>query len=139
MMHEFRGTIRVTEEGKGRMFDKQTFDKFLSLHPGEIFEVKVSRRRTTPQRGYYWVLMEILGKEVGMSKDETHEVVKFKFLQEECINEATGEVFTRVKSTTELSKMEMAAYIDQIIVWAADQLHITLPEAGENIKLKFDI
>lgn len=138
MIGEFNSTIRVYEDGTFKMFNKDLLTKFLSSHIGETLDIIVRKKKTSKQRGYYWVLMEILGKEIGMSRDEVHEVTKFKFLREEVANEKTGEIFERIRSTKELSKNEMAAYIDQIIIWAADQLHINLPEAGEHLKINFE-
>lgn len=138
MKHELRASIKVNEDGTSYKVSGGDIKKFLSLHPGERFSLKIQKDKTDPQTGYYWVLCKILGDEIGMDKDETHEILKYKFLQEEVVNEKTGECFTRIKSTNELSKEEMGYYIDQIIRWAAEELFIVLPEAGEKLKLDFD-
>lgn len=138
MTHEFRGTIRVNEEGRGKMFDKQTFDKFLSLHPGETFDIIVRKKRTGQQNKYFWVAMQIVGDELGFSKEVAHDIFCKIFLTEEEVSEKTGEAFTRIKGTRELSKLEMMKFIDQIIIYCADELHIILPSPGEKIKLNFE-
>jgi hypothetical protein len=79
--------------------------------------------------------MQIVGDELGFSKEVAHDIFCKIFLTEEEVSEKTGESFTRIKGTRELSKLEMMKFIDQIIIYCADELHIVLPEPGEKIRL----
>jgi hypothetical protein len=52
------------------------------------------------------------------------------------INENSGEVIgTRIKSTTELSTLEMNEFIENMIRWSAEQFNITIPYPNENLQL----
>lgn len=138
MKHELRATIRVNEDGSSYKVMGGDIKKFLSLHPNERFSLHIKKDKTDPQTGYYWFLCKFIGDELGMEKDEMHEVLKFRSLKEEVVNEKTGEVFTRIKSTRELSKEDMSEYIDGIIRWAAESLHIICPLPNEKFKINFD-
>lgn len=135
MKHELRCFVRVSDDGKSHKVMGGDIKKFLSLHPGGKFVIHIKKDRTNQQNRFFWVLMDILGKELGLSKEECHDVFTYKFLHEELVNEATGEVFTRIKGTSELSKEEMMYFIDQLIIYCADELNITLPSPGEKLKL----
>jgi len=135
---DFRGTIRVLEDGTYKVWGGSIKD-FLSQHKGEKFTIHIKKDRTNQQNAFFWVLMTILGEEIGMTKEQAHDVMCYKFLQEEEVNEKTGECFTRIKGTRELSKFDMMKFIDQIIIYCADELHIILPSPGEVMKLDLDI
>lgn len=135
MKNEFRATLRVSGDGKSAKVYGGDMKKFYSHYPGESFIIHLKRDRTNQQNKFFWVLMSILGEELGMTKEECHDVICYKFLKEDSVNEKTGECFTRIKGTRELSKAEMCHFIDQIIIYCADELHIQLPSPGEAIKL----
>ena len=117
------------------MPDKAMFDKFLSHHPNEGFQIILRKNKTGNQHKYYWVICKIIGDELGMSKEEVHDLMKYAHLKEEVVIEATGEILTRIKSTKELSKEEMMEYIDNIIRWCSQNLSLVIPEPGEKLKL----
>lgn len=103
------------------------------LHKVTIAERK--RQRSSRQNAYYWAvpvhLFHQFLNEQGeaMTKEQTHELMKAKFLRETVVNHETGEVFgERVKSTTELSTSEFAEYLDQCIAWLADMFDIVCPD-----------
>lgn len=58
-----------------------------------------------------------------------HELLAHKFLLETVlIDETTGEYMERVKSTTELTAGEMAAYVDAVRKWAFDTFNLEIPD-----------
>lgn len=137
MRHEFKAFVKVSDDGKSTKMFGGSIKEFFALHPGETFIIHAKKNKTSPQNKYFWVLMTILGNEIGMTKEQAHDIMCYKFLLEEEVNEKTGETFQRIRGTSELSKAEMMHFIDQIIVYCADQLHIVLPSPGEVIKMNF--
>lgn len=51
------------------------------------------------------------------------------------VNEETGEEKTRIRSTTELTKIEFNTYLEEIWQWAAEYLSITIPAPNERFVL----
>lgn len=135
MRSEFKGSIRVYEDGKVKFFHREELNKFLSSHPGETFIFHVKKNRTTQQNRYFWLVMTMIGEEVGLTKEEAKEVLAFKFLRFEVVNEKTGEIYERIKSTKELSKLEFMTFLDSVIQFASTELGIRIPEPGEIIKM----
>ncbi len=71
--------------------------------------------------------------------EEVKAICKTKFCTIDVINNDSGEVIgQRIKGTSEMNKMEMVEFIDNVIRWAADYFRIVLPFPGENIKIDFE-
>ena len=112
------------------VFDNRTaFDGYLTTLSGQRVEViirKPKTSRSTLQNSYYWsVVVELLANELGYDKDELHEILKYKFLQ----SNAMGMPY--IKSTTKLSTGEFEEYLSKIKRWAAEFLHIVIPDPNE--------
>ena len=89
---------------------------------------KFSKQRSLNQNRYYWgVVVKILADEIGYSKDEMHDALRWEFLN---ISEDEKALPT-VKSTTELSTIEMETYLEEIREWADTQLDIYIPLPNE--------
>jgi hypothetical protein len=115
---------------------------------------KQKSSRSLQQNKLYWVYIDILSKELGHSKDEMHELVKYKFLKLKrfisvvngksvilaledgiYVDVSTGEIYDiekvepydKIGSTATLTKSEFIEFIDSLIIWAQDFLGITLP------------
>ena len=95
---------------------------------------KKSKNRSIQQNRYYWACLTLIGEVLGYRKEEVADIVKFKFLKREMVNETTGEVFEYLKSTTELTTTEFATYMDEIIQFAAE-MNIVLPQPNEQISI----
>ena len=92
----------------------------------EVIIRKPKTSRSTLQNSYYWsVVVELLANELGYDKDELHEILKYKFLQ----SNAMGMPY--IKSTTKLSTGEFEEYLSKIKRWAAEFLHIVIPDPNE--------
>ena len=91
------------------------------------------RKRTSPQNALWWVYMTYLSEATGYTKDEIHEICKYQFLQSQKVDEKTGETFPYLRSTTSLSKQEFSELLEQLFIWAAQVLGVTLPEPNEQI------
>ena len=104
---------------------------------------KVKKVRSNQQNRYLHAAFTILSTElINYTGDERYtavmvkDIVKCKFLTVDMINESSGEVIgTRIKSTTELSTLEMNEFIENMIRWAAEQFNITIPYPNENLEL----
>ena len=104
---------------------------------------KVKKVRSNQQNRYLHAAFTILSTElINYTGDERYtavmvkDIVKCKFLTVDMINESSGEVIgTRIKSTAELSTLEMNEFIENMIRWAAEQFNITIPYPNENLEL----
>ena len=81
--------------------------------------------RTNQQNKLWWTWMQIIGESIGYSKNEIHDIMKYKFLlREEVID---GETHQYIKSTTTLSKEDFSKITQDVFFWANDTLNIKLP------------
>lgn len=74
--------------------------------------------RTAKQNRLWWLYVTILSNELGETKNDTHELLKSKFMP-------------FAKSTTELSKQDFNQMINELITWSAEYLNVILPDTNE--------
>jgi hypothetical protein len=86
----------------------------------------ISKRRSNAQNAYYWACLQIMGDDMGYTKDELHEVLKIRFIGTDSINVGTEE-YKIPKTTAKLTTAEFVAYMDQII-HLASTMGIYLPD-----------
>jgi hypothetical protein len=132
---EFTGYIK---DGKIHIRNKNSFKKEVLSAGWKEFELIVRKKkksRSIQQNRYYFACLKIVGDHLGYSKEEMHDIVKMKFLKGEKVNEATGEVFEYLKSTTELTTTEFMEFMDSFIRWAAESFSIVLPDPNEQLSL----
>lgn len=97
--------------------------------------------RSSQANRYYWgVIVELIHaalKESGweVSREGTHDLLKFRFLKEDRPLGTDGEFVTFVKSTTELNREEFGAYLEHCIRFAAEYLNVVIPEPGTQMEL----
>lgn len=101
----------------------------------EITIQKLKSTRSLQQNRLWWLYMTIISKEIGYTKEEIHEICKFKFLKREKVDEITGEVFPYLESTTKLSKSDFADMVNDLIQWSAETFGISLPLPNEQTEL----
>lgn len=105
---------------------------------------RLSSKRSNPQNSYLHVLIGIFCKGINELGTEMHpkrwkEILKFKFLLTDEVDESTGEVLGKyIKDTSALNKEELSVFIEKIKFYAADEYHIVLPDAGDNYELNFN-
>lgn len=106
---------------------------------------QVFKKRSERQNNFYWgVVIPIMQNtmlDIGnpMDIEDIHLMLRVKFLKQIIsINEETGEVAERVKSTTELSTIEFMDYIAKVRFWAIDFFGVEIPEPNEELTLNFD-
>lgn len=96
-----------------------------------------SEPRSSKQLKYYWVLMTIMGKELGLTKEEASDIVKFKFLRRTKIVPATGEEIEYLGSISSLPKHDFSELTERIIQLAAEYgIVLPLPEEQFKIEIK---
>ena len=81
--------------------------------------------RTNSQNKLWWKYMDILGMELGYTKNEMHDICKLKFLKRERVED--GIKVEYLKSTAQLTKKEFKKLVDDVIIWAAQTFSINLP------------
>lgn len=104
---------------------------------------KFKKKRSTQQnRFYYGVIIPIVQnclKEAGhvMTTESTHDLIKLKFLKETLfVNETTGEVIERIKSTTELSTSQFMDLLAEINNFTFEYFGVSLPSPNDDLTLK---
>jgi hypothetical protein len=104
---------------------------------------KFKKKRSTQQnRFYHGIIIPIVQnclKEAGhiMTNESTHDLIKLKFLKETLfVNEDTGEVIERIKSTTELSTSQFMDLLAEINNFTFEYFGVTLPSPNDDLTLK---
>ena len=87
--------------------------------PLEVVVKPYKRNRSVEQNALLWKLYSLISDETGHSKDEIHDLMRWKFLGMQK-KEVAGTVIEYLPSTTKLKVSEMADYITQIEAWAAN-------------------
>jgi hypothetical protein len=94
--------------------------------------VRQLRLHTDNQRKYYFgVVVDMVAAEIGESKEETHELLKWKFLGPRRIELLNGRFLEMPPRFRDLDIERTTKYIDEIKVWAASFLSLSIPDAGE--------
>jgi hypothetical protein len=106
----------------------------------EVKKAKVTR--SLMQNAYYFgvcvsMVQERL-RDLGhdITKEDTHNLLRGRFLFTELIDDKTGEVVKIPRSTKNLTKTEFMDYIEDIKRFGAEVLDIVIPDAGEQLKIE---
>lgn len=128
----------VVKDGRLQRNVSQKIANELKEFEGKKVEVRIQKlksKRSDQQNRYWWAIVTILSNELGYTKDELHEILKFKFLKRSKVDEKTGEIFEYLGSTATLNKTEFADMTSELIRWSAETFSIILPIPGEQIDL----
>ena len=134
--------------GKIPQYSRNEIKNFLEKNEGKEISIeikKISYQRSNPQNKFYWgvwipIIQQALSELSGelVSIEETHNIIKINCNYKEIVNENTGEIARRTKSTSELSTAEWEQeFKPRIQKWALDFLNITLPEPNEQLNFNF--
>tara|TARA_R100000781_G_scaffold22504_1_gene16721 strand:+ start:61 stop:444 length:384 start_codon:yes stop_codon:yes gene_type:complete len=115
--------------GKLILNNERSFKDKLIEFEGKEVEIRIKVRtnnRSKEQNSLYWKWINILSNETGFQVEEMHELVKYKFLQRNIVNnDGVEEVI--LKSTTTLTVSEFNKFMNDILYWSNDTLNINLP------------
>jgi hypothetical protein len=134
----------IRKDGMGKWKTNALRDYLNELPEGKYkIVVQKADKRSNDQNSYYWQILELyvypglydLGWRQIKSKEDAHDFMREMFLKTKEINNETGEERMRIKSTTELTKMQFSEYLQEIWQWAAEYLSITIPAPNEQLKL----
>ena len=119
-------TLIFTKEG-GRA-DLERLDAIIgTLSNGEyvLTITKRRERRTLSQNALLWMWLRCIAEDTGNTTDDIYSVFCAKFLSKRVI--INGEAVECCKTSSQLNTAEMTAFLDNIQVYAASELGITLP------------
>lgn len=121
--------------------------EILKAYEGKTINItfeKITEKRSNRQNKYYWgVIVPIFRNCIREEWDEfwslqeTHEFLKGNCNYEEMVNEDTGQVIRKTKSTTENDTKDQEDFHEQCRRLAFDFFNTEIPLPNENIKLKF--
>lgn len=123
---------------------KKIAELFAQLKDGTYkLEATSFGNRSLSANGYYWMILTDYvqpglydtGWREIKTKDDAHFFVANLFLKQRIVNEETGEVIERIKSTSGLSVKEFGEYLEQIIQWSAEYLGVVIPEPNSQFTL----
>ena len=109
--------------------NERMFNDSLSEFEGKEIEIRIrvrSNNRSKEQNSLYWKWIDILSKETGFTKDEMHELIKYKFLKRNIVDDKGIESVV-LKSTTTLTTKEFTLLMNDLLYWSSDTLNINLP------------
>ncbi|MGW8178838.1 MAG: hypothetical protein ACWGQW_08765, partial [bacterium] len=87
---------------------------------------KVESKRSLSQNALYWMWVTIIANDIGHTKDEMHDLLRFTLLNP-ITTEVMGRVIEQLPSTTKMKTKEFVEYLNAIEMWAAD-FGILLPQ-----------
>lgn len=86
---------------------------------------KRRERRTLSQNALLWMWLRCIAEDTGNTTDDLYDVFCSKFLRKRV--EVNGDVVECCKTSSQLNTAEMTTFLDNIQVYAASELGITLP------------
>jgi hypothetical protein len=99
----------------------------------EIKVSKIEKKRSLDQNRLYWLYLTCISQETGNDKNDLHEFFKRKYCFWNEINMFNESLIT-IKSTTTLTTKQFTEYLEKIVIFASQELGITLPNPDD---LKF--
>ena len=119
------------------------WDYLRTLKDGK-YKITISKadKRSLQQNNYYWEILDEyvqpllyeLGWEHIKNKEAAHEFMCSLFLKVSDVNIQTGEMKERIRSTTELTKIEFSTYLEEIWKWAAE-FGVVIPSPNEQLTI----
>lgn len=118
-------------EGGRVIFDAPAqLSLYLNKFEGKEIQATIEPKRKPRSRNennyYFGVVVAMLGEHFGYEKEEMHEALKMLFLKVVRPSKPTT-----VKSTTDLSTVEMEEYLSKIRMWASVEWGVNIPEPNE--------
>jgi len=117
------------KKGKLILNNKEQFQEQLLQFEGKDVVIKITERnnnRTADQNSLFWKWIEIISNHTGYTKEETKELISYKFLSRERVD-AEGYQEAYIKGTSTLTKQEFSDLMNHVSYWSSDTLGINLP------------
>ncbi len=140
-------TLPVKISGGKLASNLNMISNILDVYEGHTIDVTFKKRtnkRSNQQNKYYFgVIVEIFRNCIKeewaeiWSRSQVHEFLKTNCNYEELINEETGLVVRRIKSTTENTTGDQEEYHTKCRTLALDYFNTTIPLPNEEIELEF--
>lgn len=132
-------TSGIVEGGKLKLRNQKAFQAAMDAFVDGEVRVTIERARATrseQQNRWYWgVIMKHLSEHTGYTPDELHEYCKQRFNSKKVAfcddNGVVKDEETIGLSTTRLNKITFGEYCESIRQWAAEDLHVNIPDPGE--------
>lgn len=108
------------------------FEYLEKLNLSKKYSVEITLKketRTLSQNRLYWLYLACLEQETGNEKEALHDFFKRKWLRKNT-TELQNEQIISVYSTKELNTVQFKAYIDKIVLFAAEE-GIILPDPND--------
>ena len=122
----FLGSV---QNGKLVFNNFEPFKNYLHTLEGKSVDVVIripKKDRSNEQNRYMWgVVYELLSETTGYTPNEIHDAMRMLFLQDNLRKIPT------LRSTTELSTIEMEDYLEKIRQWAAQELSCVIPNPNQ--------
>lgn len=120
--------------------DKQAVKEYIDrLADGKNFDISIvlhRERRTIDQNRLLFLWINCISGETGQDKDDLHTYFKHKFLQPDFIR-VFGQQIYITPTTTTLDTKQFTDYLNNIQIFAAAELGITLPNPEDAIWAQF--
>jgi len=138
-------SLKLTVQVKSGMisFGRDTLYDFFRKCKDGYYEVSIAKEkksRSNNQNRYYWgavipiVRQGLLDLGIRMTSEETHDLLKYKFLLVEHITK-DGEIVRGLGKTSDLTTSEFMDYLAAIQEWAVEFLSVQIPDPNEQVRL----
>jgi hypothetical protein len=120
------------EKGKLILEDPSRYLLRIASLEGKRVELSLKKyreNRSDNQNRYYWaVVVELLANHCGYAPEEMHEALKIKFLSSQPRDEHG---LVKIGSTARLNTDEFIQYTNKIVIWAATELQVFIPDPSQ--------
>ena len=136
-----------TVNGVPKISRRNEMQEALLAFEGKEFQITLEKKkksRSLNQNGYYHAVVVPMVRQglidIGtkLTREETHEILKMKFLKKEVVLEETGEILNYTGSSAELTTTQFMDYIAEIQQWAAEFLNIVIPDPASQANIEFE-
>jgi len=126
---QFMKSFGIIKNHKLILNNKEQFNKQLIELEGKDVVIKIVERnnkRTNDQNSLFWNWIKILSDYTGYTKEEMKEMVSYKFLKRERVDNE-GYTETYLQGTSTLSKKEFNDFMNDVSRWSNTTFNISLP------------
>ena len=126
---QYMKSFGIIKNHKLILNNKKQFNKQLIELEGKDVVIKIVERnnkRTNDQNSLFWNWIKILSDYTGYTKEEMKEMVSYKFLKRERVDNE-GYTETYLQGTSTLSKKEFNEFMNDVSRWSNTTFNISLP------------